>query len=83
MFAQSLEITLNLAYNKAKSSHHEFLTIEHLMLSLLENPDAVEVLTACSADIQRLRTSLESPTKCEPEGQMLTLPEDGASGGTY
>ncbi|MBT4885345.1 MAG: ATP-dependent Clp protease ATP-binding subunit ClpA [Legionellales bacterium] len=58
MFAQSLEVTLNLAYNKAKINQHEFLTIEHLMLSLLENPDAVEVLTACSADIQRLRSSL-------------------------
>ena len=70
MFAQSLEITLNLAYNKAKSSHHEFLTIEHLMLSLLENPDAVEVLTACSADIQRLRTSL---TLCIEESMPISL----------
>lgn len=58
MFAQSLEITLNHAYNRAKRDQHEFLTVEHLMLSLLENPDAVEALIACHADIQRLRTAL-------------------------
>jgi ATP-dependent Clp protease ATP-binding subunit ClpA len=58
MFAPSLEITLNLAYAKAKTNNHEFLTIEHLMLSLLDNPDAVEVLIACSANIQKLRNDL-------------------------
>jgi ATP-dependent Clp protease ATP-binding subunit ClpA len=58
MFAQSLEITLNLAYSKAKTNNHEFLTIEHLMLSLLDNPDAIEVLIACNANIQKLRSEL-------------------------
>ena len=58
MFAQSLEITLNLAYSKAKTNNHEFLTIEHLLLSLLDNPDAIEVLIACNANIQKLRNDL-------------------------
>ena len=58
MFAQSLEITLNLAYNKAKTNRHEFLTVEHLLLSLLDNPDSIEVLSACGANIQRLRSAI-------------------------
>jgi len=59
MFSKSLEMTLNLAFAKAKERRHEFITIEHLLLSLLENPEAAEVLIACGANLQRMRTGLD------------------------
>jgi ATP-dependent Clp protease ATP-binding subunit ClpA len=58
MLSKELEVTLNDAFRHARSHRHEFMTVEHLLLALLENDSAVEVLTACGADIDELRVSL-------------------------
>ena len=44
MLSKELEVTINLAYREAKSKHHEFMTVEHLLLALLDNPVAVPIL---------------------------------------
>ena len=59
MLNKELEFTLNLAFKEARERHHEFVTVEHLLLALLDNPSAALVLRACSADIARLRRNLE------------------------
>lgn len=58
MFSRALEITLNNAFARARDKRHEFITVEHLLLSLLDNPDAAEVLVACGADLNRLKIGL-------------------------
>lgn len=58
MLNKDLEISLNLAFRQAKESRHEFMTVEHLLLALLDNPSAVEALKACGADMVNLRKSL-------------------------
>ena len=58
MLDKELEYTLNLAFKEARAKRHEFVTVEHLLLALLENSSAVEVLKACGANINRLRNSL-------------------------
>ncbi|MGD2083067.1 MAG: ATP-dependent Clp protease ATP-binding subunit ClpA [Chromatiales bacterium] len=55
MLSKELEFTLNQAFKDAKLKKHEFMTVEHLLLALLDNPAAAEVLRACGADIDRLR----------------------------
>ena len=55
MLSKELEFTLNQAFKQAREHHHEFMTIEHLLLALLDNPAAAEVLRACAADIPLLR----------------------------
>ena len=58
MIAQELEVSLHMAFVEARQQRHEFITVEHLLLSLLDNPSAAEVLRACSANIDDLRASL-------------------------
>jgi ATP-dependent Clp protease ATP-binding subunit ClpA len=58
MFSRALEITINNAFERAKDKRHEFVAVEHLLLALLDNPDAVEVLVACGADLNRLKIGL-------------------------
>ena len=58
MIAQELEVTLHMAFVEARQQRHEFITTEHLLLALLDNPSASEVLKACSAQIEELRTGL-------------------------
>ena len=58
MFAQELEVSLHMAFVEARQQRHEFITVEHLLLALLDNPSASEVLKACSANIDDLRKSL-------------------------
>jgi len=58
MFSKSLESSLNNAFAKARDKRHEFITVEHLLLSLLENSEVSEVLLACGANIDRLRAGL-------------------------
>ena len=58
MLNKDLEVSLNLAFRQAKESRHEFMTVEHLLLALLDNPSAIEVLGACGADLATLRKSL-------------------------
>ncbi|MCM8857463.1 MAG: ATP-dependent Clp protease ATP-binding subunit ClpA [Candidatus Thiodiazotropha sp.] len=60
MLNKELEFTLNQAFKNAKERHHEFMTVDHLLLALLDNPTAVAVLHACGADIERMRKSVQS-----------------------
>ena len=58
MLDKELEYTLNLAFKEARAKRHEFVTVEHLLIALLENSSALEVLKACGANINRLRNNL-------------------------
>lgn len=58
MLNKELEFTLNLAFKEAKEKRHEFMTVEHLLLSLLDNPAARNVLEKCFANITLLRNDL-------------------------
>jgi len=60
MIAQELEVSLHMAFVEARQQRHEFITVEHLLLALLDNPSAAEVLRACSANIDDLRKSLST-----------------------
>ena len=58
MISQELEVSLHMAFVEARSARHEFITVEHLLLSLLDNAAAIEVLKACAANLDELRESL-------------------------
>ncbi|MBR9884654.1 MAG: ATP-dependent Clp protease ATP-binding subunit ClpA [Oceanospirillales bacterium] len=58
MLNRELEETLSAAFKSARDKHHEFMTVEHLLLALLDNRQAAEVLHACGADFDRLRQQL-------------------------
>jgi ATP-dependent Clp protease ATP-binding subunit ClpA len=58
MIAQELEVSLHMAFVEARQKRHEFITVEHLLLALLDNPSATEVLRACGAKIDELRRAL-------------------------
>ena len=58
MIAQELEVSLHMAFVEARQQRHEFITVEHLLLALLDNPSAAEVLRACAANLDDLRKSL-------------------------
>ncbi|MCY7387976.1 MAG: ATP-dependent Clp protease ATP-binding subunit ClpA [Burkholderiales bacterium] len=58
MIAQELEVSLHMAFVEARQKRHEFITVEHLLLALLENPSAQEVLKACTAKIDDLKKAL-------------------------
>ncbi|WP_166255366.1 ATP-dependent Clp protease ATP-binding subunit ClpA [Marinobacter salicampi] len=58
MLSKDLEITLNTAFKNARDKRHEFMTVEHLLLALLDNDSALGVLKACGADLQRLQEEL-------------------------
>ena len=60
MLSSELEYCLNEAFRNAREKRHEFLTVEHLLLALLDNPTAVEVLQACGADTERLRRDVDA-----------------------
>ena len=58
MIAQELEVSLHLAFVEARQKRHEFITVEHLLLTMLDNASAAQVLRACGADIEELRKTL-------------------------
>ena len=58
MIAQELEVSLHMAFVEARQKRHEFITVEHLLLALLDNPSAAEALRACSANIEQLHQDL-------------------------
>lgn len=72
MLNRDLEATLNTAFKEARAKHHEFMTVEHLLLSLTSNDAAKEVLVACGAEVDRLSKDLQdfvdSTTPLLPEG---------------
>ena len=71
MLSKALEFTLNKAFKTAKANHHEYLTVEHLLLALLDNQSAAEVLVECGANIEQLQADvvefLEDTTPLLPE----------------
>ncbi|MDG2176142.1 MAG: ATP-dependent Clp protease ATP-binding subunit ClpA [Gammaproteobacteria bacterium] len=73
MFSREFENTLNIAANTARSKLHEFITAEHLLLALIDDPSAREILLACNADLDALRQELldyvdtQIPIITEPE----------------
>lgn len=83
MLNRELEQTLNEAFKEARSKRHEFMTVEHLLLALLDNEAAARVLEACGADVLRLRKDLlefvDSTTPLIPEtdGERETQPTLG------
>ncbi|MBN8445466.1 MAG: ATP-dependent Clp protease ATP-binding subunit ClpA [Gammaproteobacteria bacterium] len=74
MLNKDLELTLNLAFRFARERRHEYMTVEHLLLALLDNPSAGEALKSCGANIERLRTELsnfiDSTTPLIPDGDL-------------
>lgn len=72
MFSKDLEQTIGQCYKRAREARHEFMTVEHLLLALLDNPSAQAVLKACGADVGRLRTDLEQAI----EASVSRLAED-------
>jgi ATP-dependent Clp protease ATP-binding subunit ClpA len=60
MIAQELEVSLHMAFVEARQARHEFITVEHLLLALLDNPSAAEVLRACACNIEDLRKNLQN-----------------------
>ncbi len=59
MLSKDLEFSINLAFREARDRRHEFMTIEHLLLALLDNPAAAEVLRACGAHMDQLKRDLQ------------------------
>ncbi|MEQ4574113.1 MAG: Clp protease N-terminal domain-containing protein, partial [Gammaproteobacteria bacterium] len=72
MFSKDLEQTIGQCYKRAREARHEFMTVEHLLLALLDNPSAQAVLKACGADSVRLHNDLEQAI----EASVSRLPED-------
>ena len=60
MIAQELEVSLHMAFVDARQQKHEFITVEHLLLALLDNPSAAEVLRSCSCDVEEIRKNLQN-----------------------
>jgi len=82
MIAQELEVSLHMAFVEARQKRHEFITVEHLLLALLDNPSAAEVLRACSANVETLRRELsefidEHTPTVEGEEEIDTQPTLG------
>ena len=59
MLSKDLEATINNAFREARSKRHEFMTVEHLLLALLDNAIAIDVLNKVGCDIDQLRGELE------------------------
>ncbi|WP_369986017.1 ATP-dependent Clp protease ATP-binding subunit ClpA [Thalassolituus sp.] len=83
MLNRELEQTLNEAFKEARAKRHEFMTVEHLLLALLDNDAASTVLQACGADIVKLRKDLDdfvdstTPLIPEANGEQETQPTLG------
>ena len=63
MIAQELEVSLHMAFMDARQKRHELITVEHLLLAMLDNPSASEVLNACGAKIDKLRSDITGHIK--------------------
>ena len=82
MIAQELEVTLHMAFMDARQKRHEFISVEHLLMAMLDNPSAAEVLRACGANIETMREQLgafidEHTPTVEGEGEVDTQPTLG------
>ncbi|MGH8076207.1 MAG: Clp protease N-terminal domain-containing protein, partial [Lysobacter sp.] len=72
MFSKDLEYSIGQCYKRAREARHEYMTVEHLLLALLDNPSAEGVLKACGVDFARLRGDLEEAIATS----VSVLPED-------
>ncbi len=83
MLNKDLEVTLNLAFQQARDARHEYMTVEHLLLALIDNPAAQEALVACGADLDKLREDVSgfiqqtTPIIADPEDDRETQPTLG------
>ena len=82
MIAQELEVTLHMAFMDARQKRHEFISVEHLLLAMLDNPSAAEVLRACGANLDAMRDQIgkfidEHTPKVAGEGEVDTQPTLG------
>jgi len=83
MLNKDLELTLNDAFKIARDNRHEFMTVEHLLLALLDNPAAKEALQACNADMDKIRAELvnfieqTTPLITDQESERETQPTLG------
>jgi ATP-dependent Clp protease ATP-binding subunit ClpA len=82
MIAQELEVTLHMAFMDARQKRHEFISVEHLLMAMLDNPSAAEVLRACGANIEAMRDQLgkfidEHTPKVAGEDEVDTQPTLG------
>ncbi len=74
MLSKELEFTLNNAFKEAREKHHEYMTVEHLLLCLIDNPTAAKVLRACGADAEKLRRDVN--TFIEETTPLIADPEN-------
>src|SRR5438034_7937446 len=58
MIAQELEVSLHMAFVEARQKRHEFITVEHLLRALLNNPTAADIMRSCGANMDELRKNL-------------------------
>src|SRR5947207_1217522 len=82
MIAQELEVSLHMAFVEARQKQHEFITVEHLLLAMLDNPSAAEVLKACGVDLDEMRGVLtdfisEHTPRLSPHSDSDTQPTQG------
>ncbi|GIU42757.1 ATP-dependent Clp protease ATP-binding subunit ClpA [Shewanella colwelliana] len=83
MLNKDLEVTLNLAFQQARDARHEYMTVEHLLLALIDNPAAQEALIACGANLDKLREEVANfieqttPIIADPEDERETQPTLG------
>jgi len=83
MLNKDLEVTLNLAFQQARDARHEYMTVEHLLLALIDNPAAQEALVACGANLDKLREDVSgfiqqtTPIIADPEDDRETQPTLG------
>ena len=75
-FSQSLEQSLHRALAIANERHHQYATLEHLLLSLIDDSDAAAVMRACSVDLDKLRTSLVNYLETEFENLVTDSGDD-------
>ncbi|BCV58433.1 ATP-dependent Clp protease ATP-binding subunit ClpA [Shewanella algae] len=83
MLNKDLEVTLNLAFQQARDARHEYMTVEHLLLALTDNPAARDALLACGANIDRLKEEVANfitqttPIISDPDDERETQPTLG------
>src|SRR4029078_11559514 len=82
MIAQELEVSLHMAFVEARQKQHEFITVEHLLLAMLDHPPAAEVLKSCGVDLDELRGILadfssEHTPRLSPHSDADTQPTQG------
>ncbi|BAJ01798.1 ATP-dependent Clp protease ATP-binding subunit ClpA [Shewanella violacea] len=83
MLNKDLEVTLNLAFQQARDARHEYMTVEHLLLALIDNPAAQEALVACGSNLDKLREEVSgfiqqtTPIIADPDDDRETQPTLG------